>query len=169
MDNNEPIVDVDFNNLSFEERVVLSAFFDSEGNQYERIHDGSPSFVEAANILLSNKDELSEYAIHFLFPPPDGYFKEPDVSEVFQGTMERMGFDVLRPRAIIDGEVELLYLPMFNESLDIPTSRLNFETVMVHNDDKQALRIYAAQLRKARGCSLPTDSKMLSKRSCKNE
>lgn len=35
------------------------------------------------------------------------------------------------------------------------------ESVYVHNDDKQALRIYAAQLRQARGCSLPTDSKIL--------
>ncbi len=35
------------------------------------------------------------------------------------------------------------------------------ESVYVHNEDKQALRIYAAQLRKARGCSLPTDSKIL--------
>jgi hypothetical protein len=35
------------------------------------------------------------------------------------------------------------------------------ESVYVHNDDKQALRIYAAQLRKARGCPLPADSKIL--------
>jgi hypothetical protein len=35
------------------------------------------------------------------------------------------------------------------------------ESIYVHNDDKQALRIYAARLRQARGCSLPTDSKIL--------
>ncbi len=35
------------------------------------------------------------------------------------------------------------------------------ESVYVHNDDKQTLRIYAARLRQARGCSLPTDSKIL--------
>lgn len=35
------------------------------------------------------------------------------------------------------------------------------ESVYVHNEDKQALRIYAARLRQARGCSLPTDSKIL--------
>ena len=35
------------------------------------------------------------------------------------------------------------------------------ESVYVHNDDKQALRIYAARLRQARGCALPTDSKIL--------
>jgi hypothetical protein len=38
---------------------------------------------------------------------------------------------------------------------------LTQESVYVHNDDKQALRIYAARLRQARGCSLPTDSKIL--------
>jgi hypothetical protein len=42
------------------------------------------------------------------------------------------------------------------ESMDLAQ-----ESVYVHNEDKQALRIYAAQLRKARGCSLPTDSKIL--------
>ena len=35
------------------------------------------------------------------------------------------------------------------------------ESIYVHNEDKQALRIYAARLRQARGCSLPTDSKIL--------
>jgi hypothetical protein len=35
------------------------------------------------------------------------------------------------------------------------------ESIYVHNDDKQALRIYAARLRQARGCSLPTDGKIL--------
>jgi hypothetical protein len=38
---------------------------------------------------------------------------------------------------------------------------LTQESIYVHNDDKQALRIYAARLRQARGCSLPTDSKIL--------
>jgi hypothetical protein len=38
---------------------------------------------------------------------------------------------------------------------------LTQESVYVHNDDKQALRIYAARLRQARGCSLPTDGKIL--------
>lgn len=42
------------------------------------------------------------------------------------------------------------------ESMDLAQ-----ESVYVHNEDKQALRIYAAQLRKARGCPLPTDSKLL--------
>jgi len=38
---------------------------------------------------------------------------------------------------------------------------LTQESIYVHNDDKQALRHYAAQLRQARGCSLPTDGKIL--------
>lgn len=43
------------------------------------------------------------------------------------------------------------------------------ESVYVHNDDKQALRIYAARLRQARGCSLPTDSKILDASIAQNE
>jgi hypothetical protein len=35
------------------------------------------------------------------------------------------------------------------------------ESIYVHNEDKQALRIYAARLRQARGCALPTDGKIL--------
>jgi hypothetical protein len=148
MDNNEPIVEVDFNNLSFEQQVALSAFFDSEGNQYEKVHSESPSFVNAVNTLLATSGEV----------------KRNDCldSELVLTEMENMGFYFAYPPIVVDGKETCWYLPILCESLDIPTSRLNFETVMVHNDDKQALRIYAAQLRQARGCSLPTDSKILS-------
>ena len=159
---NEPIVEVDFNNLSFEQQVALSAFFDSEGNQYEKVHSESPSFVNAINTLLANRAELGEHAECVLFLNPEKYGGEPDTGDLILMEMESMGFYFAYPPIIVNGEGSYWYLPILCESLDIPTSRLNFETVMVHNDDKQALRIYAARLRQARGCSLPTDSKILS-------
>ena len=169
-------MDKNFSNLTWTESTILSAFFDKEGNHHVFVSDDCSTVVEAGKALLNNKDSKDYFGIDAY-----GLLRLKPIKPIIEA-MKNMGFDVKQRKTRVNGVQTAYYTASLNEAIKplvkkealtnaqrkqayrekIESMGVVQESIYVHNDDKQALRIYAAQLRQARGCSLPTDSKILS-------
>ena len=90
--------------------VVLSAFFDSEGNHYPDVCNTSPSVIKARDTLLSNKDLLKLRRINV------GQLSIKPL-KVINEKMRDMGFDVRGKQVRIDGKPVRYYTATLNPDI----------------------------------------------------
>lgn len=90
--------------------VVLSAFFDSEGNHYENVCNTSPSVIKARDTLLKDKNLLKLKGVNVgqLFIKP---------LKVLCEQMRGMGYDVSCTKARIDGKYVRYYTAALNPDI----------------------------------------------------